>query len=183
MQTPTPTESPAMKPLIATLSITASAQSYFNALRKQYFPAERNYLDAHLTLFHALPDEPWIREDLQKICKNQKRLDATVHGVMSLGGGTAFKIISPELTILHQKLQNNWLEHMTNQDRQKRNFHITIQNKVEPAEAKKLQADLQKEFKPFHITIDGIQLWRYHNGPWEYLTKYDFEKREASDTP
>ena len=63
---------------------------------------------------------------------------------------------------------------MTNQDRQKRNFHITIQNKVESQAAKKLQAELSEDFEPFHFIIEGIQLWRYHQGPWEHLMKFDF---------
>jgi len=178
-QTSFSTEPLASKPLVATFSITPSAQSYFNQLRKLHFPAERNYLDAHLTLFHALPDRQWIYEDLQKLAKNQQPFDAIVQSIMSLGGGTAFKIISPGLPVLHQKLQKIWFEHMTSQDRQKRNFHITIQNKVESAEAKKLQAELTREFQPFSFTIDGIQLWRYHNGPWEYLMKFDFEDKSS----
>lgn len=167
-----PSEPLASKPLVATFCITPSAQSYFNQLRKLHFPAERNYLNAHLTLFHALPDKPWIFKDLQKLSDNQQPFDATVQSIMSPGGGTAFKIISPELPSLHQKLQRIWFEHMTNQDREKRNFHITVQNKVEPAEAKKLQTDLAQNFQPLTFTVDGILLWRYHNGPWEYLTKF-----------
>lgn len=162
------------KPLVATLVITPSAQSYFNALRRQHFPAERNYLDAHLTLFHALPDKPWIVEDLQNLAKGQQPFEATAQSVVSLGNGTAFKILAPELPLLHQKLQKNWFNSLTKQDRQKRNFHITIQNKVEPDAAKKLQTEMVQDFKPFSFTVQGIQLWRYHNGPWEYLMTIGF---------
>ena len=110
------------KPLVATLEMTPSAQSYFNKLRQQHFPAERNFLDAHLTLFHALPDETWIIEDLKKLAKNQQSFDVTTQAVVSLGNGTAFKIISPELPLLHQKLQKSWFDFLTSQGRQKRNF-------------------------------------------------------------
>lgn len=161
------------KPLVATLAITPSAQSYFNQLRRQHFPAHMNYLNAHLTLFHALPDEPWVVEDFKKLSEEQQPFEVTAQAIISLGGGTAFKIISPELPLMHQKLQKKWFEFLTNQDRQKRNFHITIQNKVASEEAKKLQADLAQNFKPFSFTVHGIQLWRYHDGPWEYLTKFD----------
>lgn len=162
------------EPLVATLVMTPSAQSYFNQLRGQYFPAERNYLDAHLTLFHALPNEPWIVKDLENITKNLKPFDVTAQAIVSLGNGTAFKIISLELPLLHQKLQKSWFEFLSNQDRQKRNFHITIQNKVEAEVAKKLQADMASGFEPFSFTIYGIQLWRYQQGPWEYLRRIDF---------
>jgi hypothetical protein len=173
-QTSPTTKKSAPKPLVATLAITPSAQSYFNQLRTQHFPAERNYLDAHLTLFHALPDQPWIVEDLENLVIEQQPFTATAQSITSLGNGTAFKIISPELPALHKKLQKNWFNFLTNQDRQKRNFHITIQNKVEPDTAKKLQAELAQSFKPFSFTVHGIQLWRYLDGPWEFLKKFDF---------
>jgi len=163
-------------PLVATLAMTPSAQSYFNQLRQQHFPAERNYLHAHLTLFHALPDQVRITEDLEKLAKDQQPFDATAQAITSLGNGTAFKIISPELPLLHQKLQKDWFHLLSAQDRQKRNFHITIQNKVEAAAAKKLQTELALDFKPFSFTVYGIQLWRYQQGPWEYLMKFDFNK-------
>jgi hypothetical protein len=164
------------KPLVATLVISPPAQEYFNQLRRQHFPALRNYLDAHLTLFHALPDEPRIVADIKNLAENQQPFEATTQAIVSLGGGTAFKIISPELPLLHQKLQKGWFDSLTNQDRQKRNFHVTIQNKVEPQEAKKLQAAMAPDFSPFRFTVHGIQLWRYLDGPWEFLVKYDFGK-------
>ena len=162
------------KPLVATLAIDPSVQQYFNQLRQQHFPAERNYIDAHLTLLHALPDQPYIPEGLKEIAENQKTFDATAQAIVSLGNGTAFKITSTELPVLHQKLQKKWFNFLTNQDRQKRNFHITIQNKVESQIAKQLQADMIPGFNPFSFTVHGIQLWRYHGGPWEYLTKFEF---------
>jgi 2'-5' RNA ligase len=165
-----------IKPLVATLAITPSVQSYFNQLRREHFPAERNYLDAHLTLFHALPDKPWVVEDLKRLAKDQRPFDVTAQAIMSLGNGTAFKIISPELPLMHQKLQKSWFDYLSNQDRQKRNFHITIQNKVEPVAAKKLQSDMAQDFKPFSFTVHGVQLWRYQNGPWEYLMRFDFNE-------
>jgi hypothetical protein len=162
------------KPLIATFEITPSAQRYFDELRKQHFPADRNFIDAHLTLFHALPDEPGIVEDLEKLVIDQQAFEAIAQAIISLGGGTAFKILSPELSLIHKNLQQAWLDSLTSQDRQKRNFHITIQNKVESQEAKKLQAALAPEFKPFSFSVLGIKLWRYLDGPWEYLRKFDF---------
>jgi len=175
-------ESSVPKPLIATLAIVPSAQNYFDQLRKEHFPPKINYIDAHLTLFHALPDKSWIIEDLHKLSTEQQQFDAVAQSIMSLGNGTAFKIISPELPLLYQKLQKSWFDHLSNQDRQKRNFHITIQNKVESETAKKLQADLAKRFCPFSFTILGIQLWRYHYGPWEYLTTFDFNNIPAIGT-
>ena len=169
------------KPLVATLVISSFAQNYFNELRKQHFPVERNYLDAHLTLFHALPDEPWIIEDLKELAKDQKTFDAMAQAIISLGNGTAFQIISPELPILHLKLQQKWINFLTSQDRQKRRFHVTIQNKVEPQDAKNLKREMDKDFKPFSFTIHGIQLWRYLDGPWEFKSRFDFDSDVKTD--
>jgi 2'-5' RNA ligase len=167
------------KPLVATFAIDQSAQNYFNQLRQQHFPAELNYLDAHLTLFHALPDEDWIIAGLESYSKRQRPFQATALGILSLGGGTAFKIVSPELSSLHLKLQKSWFTFLSNQDRQKRNFHVTIQNKVDSKIAKNLQLNMAQEFIPFDFTVNGIILWRYHAGPWEYVIKFDFFKEEA----
>ena len=166
---------PERKPLVATLEMEPSAQDYFNGLRQAHFPAERNYLNAHLTLFHALPHEPWIIDDLILLAKERKPFEVTAQTIISLGGGTAFKITSAELPGIHNHLRERWFEFLTPQDRQKRNFHITVQNKVEPQQAKKLQSELDQSFKPFRFTIMAFKLWRYLGGPWEHLTTIHFE--------
>ncbi|MCF0041455.1 2'-5' RNA ligase family protein [Dyadobacter fanqingshengii] len=170
-----PTKDPERRPLVATLEIEPSTQQYFNQLRRQHFPAERNYLNAHLTLFHALPHEPWIIEDLRELAKDQTPFEATAQTIISLGGGTAFKISSAELPAFHQKLRERWFEFLSRQDQQKRNFHITVQNKVDPQLAKKLQSELAQTFKPFSFIVTGFQLWRYLGGPWEYVMTISFE--------
>jgi hypothetical protein len=52
-------------PLIVTALMDAVAQERFDQLRRSHFPPERNHLDAHLTLFHRLPDDPAISAALQ----------------------------------------------------------------------------------------------------------------------
>ena len=62
--------------LILTLIIDGEAQNFFNILRQRYFPAERNYLDAHLTLFHNLPgNEPIIIKVIKNACDNANVLN------------------------------------------------------------------------------------------------------------
>ncbi|MCF2497929.1 2'-5' RNA ligase family protein [Dyadobacter chenhuakuii] len=161
-------------PLVATLSIDPAAQAYFDDLRMRHFPKERNHLNAHLTLFNALPDEAWIFEKMQMLTGSQVAFEVKADQVMSLGGGTAFKIVSPELALLHRNLQTHYQEVLTNQDKQKRNFHITVQNKVEPAVAKSLQAELRATFEPFIFAAEGVHLWRYLGGQWKFLRTYRF---------
>ena len=55
-------------PVIITLQLEADAAAFFTTQRKAYFPAHINYLDAHLTLFHALPpEEPLIEVNFAEI--------------------------------------------------------------------------------------------------------------------
>jgi hypothetical protein len=42
-------------PIIITADMGKTDQAWANGLRRAHFPAERNYVDAHITLFHHLP--------------------------------------------------------------------------------------------------------------------------------
>ena len=59
---------------------------------------------------------------------------------MDLGEGTALRIESPELEDLHDDLAEALHGLLTPQDQAPWRPHVTIQNKVEPREARRLQA-------------------------------------------
>ena len=42
-----------------------------------------------------------------------------------------------------------------------------MQNKVEPAAARALLAELGAGFVPWDARGEGLLLWRYRGGPWE----------------
>lgn len=42
-------------PLVLTLTLDKSSQHFLTSLRSKYFPKHRNFLNAHVTLFHAIP--------------------------------------------------------------------------------------------------------------------------------
>jgi 2'-5' RNA ligase len=162
-------------PLILTLKLNPEAAAYFTDLRKQHFPAERNYLDAHLTLFHHLPaNEPAIFEVIKTVCSLQKPMILPVTQVVNIGAGVAFKLESEELKKLHKSLQQQWQQWLTPQDKQSLWRHITIQNKVDRATSLALQQELSTNFKPFEIQGLGLSLWEYLNGPWRLLQDFDF---------
>jgi hypothetical protein len=52
--------------------------------------------------------------------------------------------------------------------------HITIQNKVEPREARRLQEQLRASFQRRPLSIRGLASWRYRGGPWEPLKTHIF---------
>ncbi len=162
-------------PLILTLTIEKETSLFFNGLRQKHFPPSRNFIDAHLTLFHALPNEVAIINAVEDMCKLQKSFMLQVEKPVSLGNGVAFKIESDELMHLHKTLQNKWLNFLSLQDRQKLWPHITVQNKVPVQEARELLNDLRKGFTPVATLATGLQLWEYLNGPWKLVEDFYFK--------
>jgi hypothetical protein len=164
-------------PLILTLQLDETSFAFFNALRQQYFPPERNYLQAHLTLFHHLPaHEPMIQADLETWSSQRSPLALDVTEVKSIGKGVAYKIDCRPLLDLHKQMQQKWHGWLQPQDKQKLWPHITVQNKVPPAEAQKTLATLEASFQPFGAIGEGFSLWSYEGGPWKFIRGYAFRK-------
>lgn len=165
-----------LSPLILTLELDATSFAYFDALRKKHFPAQRNHVPAHLTLFHQLPavqiDE--IQAKLREITQKRRALSLYVTGLRKLGRGTAFHILSPELAAVWRQLYTYWEQHLTTQDKRLFQPHITVQNKVPPHEANRLYDDLMTDFIPFDAVGVGLLLHRYLGGPWESVARYAF---------
>ena len=86
-------------PLIVTALLGPSDQAWFDRLRAMHFPPDRNQLAAHLTLFHAIPPmlEQELRQRLAAMAAELPPPRADVVGLMNLGGGTAFRIVSDDL--------------------------------------------------------------------------------------
>jgi 2'-5' RNA ligase len=167
---------------IVTLQMEEAYQLHFNALRQRYFPAHANYLDAHITLFHHLPlGEPAITDALQQISQRGP-LVLTVAGIVNFGKGVAYRLVSEELQLLHQQLQQAFDPWLIKQDRQPLRPHITVQNKVTSFKAQQVHETLSSDFVPFEIRATGLQTWRYLRGPWKALTVFPFHRREG-DAP
>lgn len=161
-------------PFILTLTIDKEAFLFFNTLRQENFPASRNFINAHITLFHALPNNKSIVSDVKDVCYRQKPFILTVKEPASIGKGVAFKIESNELLQLHKSLQIRWQDFLTQQDRQKLWPHITVQNKVAVQKAQELLNKLKDTFTPMLVPATGLQLWEYLNGPWKLVEDFPF---------
>ena len=166
----------AQAPLILTLALDEAAFLFFDQLRQEHFPAERNYLKAHLTLFHHLPgaERATITNYLTEVSQNQSPLSLAVSEVRSLGSGVAYQLVSQELQNLHRRLSSEWQAWLTPQDQQTLWPHVTVQNKVSQQEAQDVYQQLSATFQPFTATGTGLQLWEYQNGPWELLEVFLF---------
>jgi hypothetical protein len=130
---------------------------------------------AHLTLFAHLP--PSIESELGRrlaAAASAPPPRARVAGVMDLGTGTAFRVESDALTEIHAGLADAFHGLLTPQDRAPWHPHVTIQNKVEPRAARRLQTLLRATFRPRPLAIRGLASWRYRGGPWEPLGRYMF---------
>ena len=166
----------AVAPLILTARMEAGASAYFDRLRKAYFPAARNFIPAHLTLFHALPGErigEW-EEELAERCWQGETISARATGLRFMGNGVAIVVEAPALVSLHASLAMSWREVLTPQDRQRFNPHVTVQNKVKAAHARQTFDALQAVFEPFAFEIEGLELWHYRGGPWEAASRFPF---------
>jgi 2'-5' RNA ligase len=166
----------ASAPLILTLAMDERSFAFFEAQRRRHFPPGRNFIPAHLTLFHKLPGERQdaIIDDLVAVARTQARFPLHVSGVRSLGRGVAYTLRSPNLAELRQGLAARWKPWLAPQDRQKHQPHVTVQNKVDPEAARSLLAAIQVDFAPFVVTAEGLSLWRYLDGPWELLQTFAF---------
>ena len=165
-------------PLIVTALLPAALHSRFTALRRAHFPPERNWLDAHVTLFHALP--PSARDEvtgvLKRLACDTAPIPATVAGVMSLGRGTAIRISSPAMLALRGDIAAHFHGALSAQDSHPPRLHVTIQNKVTPTEAKALQHALEGSVSQEPFAFRGLGLHAYRGGPWEHLGEYPFRR-------
>ncbi|MBB1251648.1 2'-5' RNA ligase family protein [Rhizobium sp. G21] len=157
-------------PLILTARLKDEDLEPFDRLRRAHFPPDRNFLRAHLTMFHRLPGEyeAQIVDRLNRVIEAAQPVIAEVGGVRHLGAGVAFAIESPELESVRARLKSQFLSWLGPQYMQPWRPHITIQNKVERPKADALHRDLSTSFKPWHIEIVRLDLWAYLGGPWEH---------------
>uniref|UniRef100_UPI0035CC03E7 2'-5' RNA ligase family protein n=1 Tax=uncultured Sphingomonas sp. TaxID=158754 RepID=UPI0035CC03E7 len=165
-----------LAPIIVTALFGAGDAAFFDDLRVRHFPPERNQLKAHLTMFHHLAPslERELKQRLASETRQVRAPDARIAGVMSLGRGVAFRIESPELEDIRDRLAEAFAPLLTPQDRAGWRPHVTVQNKVEPAVAKALQTELDRDFRPRAVRIAGLATWWYRGGPWEPLSRHMF---------
>jgi 2'-5' RNA ligase superfamily len=163
-------------PVIITAQMGKADQAWANGLRRTYFPPERNYLDAHITLFHHLPPAalPEIKARLATLTRDNPPPESRLCDVMHLGRGVAYRIDSPQTLAIWQNLAECFHGLLIPQDQAKPRLHITIQNKVDPAASKKLHGALTAEFVPRPLAITGLSAFYYRGGPWEAIQTWSF---------
>ena len=164
-----------MDPLVVTVVLDAETTDRFERERAEHFPPGRTAVGAHLTLFHAVPGErvDAVLDDVREQAR-RPRFDLAVSEVFPLGRGVAYRLEADELLDLHAGLQRAWHDGLTKQDREPLRSHVTVQNKVQPDQARSTLQQLSAVFSPFRATAEAIAVWRYVGGPWEPVERFGF---------
>ncbi|MEJ7607496.1 MAG: 2'-5' RNA ligase family protein [Bryobacteraceae bacterium] len=169
---------------VLTARLQHETQTYFDQLRQQHFPPERNFVRAHLTLFHALPqvNRNAMMLRLHDITRRESPMEGWSFKLQLLGRGVAFVVDCPRLASLRASLAQLWHCELTAQDRQTPRLHITVQNKATPEAARALLDALNRDFKPRHLLFEGLDLWRYlGGGPWSLFVHEETDGRHSAD--
>ena len=163
-------------PFIVTAELPGAVFAWANDLRRTHFPPERNNLAAHVTLFHALA--PSLRaelpRELARLAGEYAQPEAEIDGLMDLGGGTALFIRSSGMQAIRGELAELFFTMLTAQDRGKKKLHITVQNKVDRAAAKALQAQLEATTFARRFAFTGLGLHIYRDLYWETVGVWKF---------
>lgn len=164
-------------PVIVAAEFGKADFAWLDRLRRAHFPAERNVLPAHLTLFHHLPPAllPELDARLKAAMRAMARPSATIGEPMLLGRGVALRVRCTPLEALRADLADIFTGSLTAQDAAGWRPHVTIQNKVEPSVARALHAALSAEFgQPRPLVLTGLATHHYRGGPWEAIARYRF---------
>jgi len=175
---PLPAPSPA--PFIVTAELPADIFAWVDGLRRAHFPPKRNVLSAHVTLFHSFA--PTLREELLRVLGGFAARfappDAAIDGLMNLGNGTALGVRSPGMLRVREQIAEHFHGMLTAQDNHPPRLHITIQNKVTPQEARKLQAMLGPALEARRFRFTGLGLHSYRITHWESQGLWRFRGKE-----
>ena len=161
--------------LIVTAEFGRDDFAWLEGLRRAHYPPERNQVRAHLTIFHALPPsaEGELRSRLSGLARGHSP-KAWIDGLMDLGGGVAYRVVSEDLDRIRDELAHDLRGLLGAQDAGGWRPHVTIQNKVAPKVSRALLAELSRDFQPRPLAISGLGLHRYLGGPWQPVETYPF---------
>ena len=163
-----------MDPLILTALFDAPLQDRLEADRRAWFPAERNMIPAHLTLFHALPGEAADRvsHEIAEAAAGTPLCPVAIAGLMKLGRGWAWRIEAPALKSLHRRLRTAFDDLLTDQDRQGLHPHVTVQNKAGADAVARAGEALRAAAPPPDGVVRALALWHYRGGPWDPAAEF-----------
>ncbi|CAF9929312.1 MAG: mannose-1-phosphate guanyltransferase [Heterodermia speciosa] len=166
---------------VLTLQTNREFHERINDLRRQYFPAQLNKIDAHITLFHALPGSRlgFILSDLLEIARTEQRFRIQTIKPLQWTHGVALDANNHCAHRLWKLLERKWgsagADFLSKQDRGGFKAHYTIQNKVEKEVAKQTWEEVRDRFESDEGEVLGFTLYKYaKSGHWIYQQAFDF---------
>jgi len=147
-----------------------------DALRRRYYPPERDMVPAHVTLFYRLPGGHGreIKALLAEVAAAQAPIEIAVGEAKAMERGVAVFLHAPQLFQLRDDLATEWWPWLTDPDRAGFRPHVTIQNNVSAGEAHHTRKAVAAELRLERLRGLGLHLWRYRDGPWEDVRLFRF---------
>ncbi|UPK99983.1 hypothetical protein LCI18_010918 [Fusarium solani-melongenae] len=150
------------------------------ALRRQWFPTRLLKVEAHVTLFHALPGSKLhqLKQDIAEISQYTTKFAITVkkEGIYEMNKGVGIRISEGQWKAakLRSELRDKWEPFLSRQDQQERwRGHYTIMNKEDDkARVTECLKELQDSFEDSRGTVNGLKLWRYDRGWWREVEAF-----------
>jgi len=170
-------------PFLITLGFDPSTFDRLDGLRRRYFPAERNQVPAHLSMFHQLPATEWdaIDEELARVTRDHPPISVQFIGPKPTEHGVMLAVQAPGLATIRGELAKTFSRHLTAQDRQPYHPHVMIMNKADRVEAERALLEIQSSWNPWSGMGDRLILWRYLGGPWDEAASYPFSRPTVAD--
>lgn len=128
---------------ILTAEMDDDSFAWLDALRRKHFPPERNFLPAHLTMFHRLSLAQTIR--LKELELPSGPIKVSFDTPLALGFGVAISVSSLPLARLRAAARAVVSGEFSRQDGQRWRPHVTIQNKVTPVVARQLHQSMEEK--------------------------------------
>ena len=137
------------EPFIVTAALPPNIHSWADGLRTAHYPAERNHLRAHVTLFHALAPSLFaeVQSVIPSFARDNAPPSAEINGLLKWDTGTAIALDSPAMLAIREDIADHFHGSLTAQDLHEPRLHITVQNKVTPRQAKMPQAELEPQIE------------------------------------
>lgn len=176
------TASPEKNVYVLTLLTDQKHHQTLTKMRKQYFPPRLNRLDAHLTLFHALPGselETAIRPKLSEIAQSTSPFSILAATPFRLNKGIAIGLPKAkggdDARNVHTQLKGAWKDFLSRQDSGGFAAHYTIMNKMDDESAVQNAFDeVEANWKGCHGTAEGLSLFLYDRGNWVHMEDFRF---------
>jgi hypothetical protein len=132
-------------------------------------------------LFHQLP--PSLERELSArlaAAAEGPPPPAMITGIMDMGSGTGLRVESAALVALREEIASSFHGLLIPQDQGRWHPHITIQNKVDRAAARALQAELGSRDLARRFAFTGLGLHIYRNPHWEAVATWKFRGKHSA---